>query len=731
MRTLIIDNYDSYTFNLFQLLAEVNGEEPLVIRNDQLSWPELTSLKFDNVVISPGPGSPENVRDFGVCRRALLEAAVPILGVCLGHQGLGLVYGGSVAHAPEVMHGRLSTIYHNGSALFEGIPQGFRAVRYHSLMVPDKLPACLEKTAWTKTGVIMGLCHRERPLWGVQFHPESICSEYGRQLIKNFQEITHRFYEHEDQRTPRRSAYTSATRSSIVPVGRERMAVEERTRFTVHIRTLDTFYDPEQVFSYLFSDEPFAFWLDSSRVEKGLSRFSFMAANTGPLSQVVQYETGSKNLAVTRNGVSERWQESVFDYLDREIVRMSCASPELAFDLNCGFVGYFGYEMKAECGSELVHRSSLPDAMFIFADQLIAFDHSEEATYLVQLVPEGDAAVAEAWFDAMERRLKCLRPPPAMGSLTHDPSMPPVEFRLHRSHATYIDNIYECKRLLTDGETYEVCLTNRISTDTEVDPLTLYRHLRRINPAPYSAFLRFGEVAILSSSPERFLHIDRERWVEARPIKGTARRGTTRREDIGLREHLRNSEKTQAENLMIVDLLRNDLGRVCEVGSVHVPRLMHVESYATVHQLVSAVRGKLRRDLHVVDGIRAAFPGGSMTGAPKLRTMEIIDKLEGDARGIYSGAIGFLGVNGTADLSIVIRTIVSTPSSISMGVGGAITIQSDPEAEFDEMLLKAQVLIRAIVVAQGRSGEGTYRIAGDRAPPRQEQCGSVAGWSLR
>jgi para-aminobenzoate synthetase len=717
MRTLFIDNYDSYTFNLFQLLAEVNGEEPLVIRNDQLSWQELTSLEFDNLVISPGPGRPENERDFGICYRVLQEATVPILGVCLGHQGLGLVYGGTVTHAPEVVHGRLSAVYHNDSALFEGVPQGFPVVRYHSLMVLDKLPACLEKTAWTKAGVVMGLRHRERPLWGVQFHPESICTEYGRRLIENFRDITRHFYKRKTRRVPRRAEREGTTSFSIVPAEREQPAVADRTEFTVCARKLDMFYDPEQVFFHLFRDEPFAFWLDSSHVEEETSRFSFIGANTGPLSQVIQYEAGSRVLIVTRNGVSERWQESVFDYLDREIARMSCASPEFPFDFNCGFVGYFGYELKAECGAQLVHRPLWPDAMFIFADQLIVFNHYKKETYLVHLTTEGDAGAVDAWFEAMKRRLEALPPQPALASPAPDPGMPPLEFRLHRPYATYIDNIHECKQLLTDGETYEVCLTNQVSTDTKADPLALYRHLRRINPAPYSAFMRFQEVAILSSSPERFLRIDREHWVEAKPIKGTARRGTMRWEDIALRERLRSNEKTRAENLMIVDLLRNDLGLVCEVGSVHVPKLMHVESYATVHQLVSTIRGKLRRDLRVVDCVRAAFPGGSMTGAPKLRTMEIIEELEEQARGIYSGAVGFLGVNGTADLNIAIRTIVSTPSSMSMGVGGAITIQSDPEEEFDEMLLKAQAMVRAIVVdAQGRGGDGRYRITGGRTP---------------
>ncbi|MDR1201664.1 MAG: aminodeoxychorismate/anthranilate synthase component II [Tannerellaceae bacterium] len=190
MKTLIIDNYDSFTFNLYQIIAAVNEELPIVIRNDQYSWPDISNIMFDNIVISPGPGTPLNKNDFGVCYEVLRNADVPILGVCLGHQGFGHVYGAQVVHAPEIMHGRLSKVLHNEDGLFKGIPQGFEVVRYHSLIIKDDLPECLEKIAWTEDGIIMGLRHFERPIWGVQFHPESICTEFGKQILKNFAYLT-------------------------------------------------------------------------------------------------------------------------------------------------------------------------------------------------------------------------------------------------------------------------------------------------------------------------------------------------------------------------------------------------------------------------------------------------------------------------------------------------------------------------------------------------------------
>ncbi|MEB3181052.1 MAG: aminodeoxychorismate synthase component I [Nostocaceae cyanobacterium] len=706
MKTLIIDNYDSYTFNLYQMIAEINGELPLVIRNDQLKWDEIQEISFDNIVISPGPGRPEKSGDFGVCRQIIENVNVPLLGVCLGHQGIGYLHGGRVVHAPEVRHGRLSKIYHNGCQLFQGIPNQFSVVRYHSLLVAEQLPDCLEKIAWTEEGLVMGLRHRYLPLWGVQFHPESICTEYGQTLLENFRNITLQFINKSSKNPEKQYGKGYGFISPTI----NKYCEEQEEKFELHWRKLDIFPNTEQIFVNLFEQAQNAFWLDSSSVEPGLSRFSFMGDGSGENSILVRYHTQTQELIITQSDSVIRRTQSIFDYLKREIELRRCQTLELPFDFNCGFVGYFGYELKGESGSQLMHSSPLPDAIFLLADRLIAIDHQEQCLYLLHLVKKGQRESAENWFDTIQKKLENLTPLPPLipqgnGQL--------VKFFLSRSYQTYIQNIHQCLQDIYQGETYQVCLTNQLYTHTTPEPLIFYRRLRKLNPAPYAAFLRFGEIAIACSSPERFLRIDQSGWVETKPIKGTLRRGEFPQEDSVLREQLRNSEKDRAENLMIVDLLRNDLGQVCEVSSVHVPKLMDVETYATVHQLVTTVRGHLRPDLQALDCVRAVFPGGSMTGAPKIRTMQIIDRIEQQARGVYSGAIGFLGLNGSADLNIVIRTAIMTPNQTSIGIGGGIVALSDPETEFQETLLKAQALIQAMVITMhGTFEPDRYEIEG-------------------
>jgi para-aminobenzoate synthetase len=443
------------------------------------------------------------------------------------------------------------------------------------------------------------------------------------------------------------------------------------------VRRLDWAPEPEHAFAHIYGASPSAFWLDSSAVgERG--RFSFMGDSRGPLAAVVTYDLELGEVRVERHGGVEVRSESIFSYLERELARRRPSGADIPFDFDCGFAGYLGYELKGECEGASAHRATTPDAAFILADRLIAFDHQERRAYLLSLTED------DPWVEATERQLTVLPARAEPQALIALPFLP------RRSCRHYREDIEACKRYLTAGHSYEICLTNTLEATTDADPLELYRALRRANPAPFAAYLRFGDLAVLSSSPERFLSVGRDGKAETRPIKGTCRRGAAPAEDVRLAAELRCDEKSRAENVTIVDLMRNDLGRVCELGSVEVPELMRIESFETVHQLVSSVCGRLRPELTPIDAVRACFPPGSMTGAPKRRTMEIIDELEDAARGVYSGAIGWLGLGGACDLSVAIRTLVLDRERVSVGAGGAIVTDSDPREELAEMLLKAR-----------------------------------------
>jgi para-aminobenzoate synthetase len=691
MQTLLIDNYDSFTYNLFQLLAEVNGSEPIVVRNDEASWEELERLGCDNVVISPGPGRPELEADFGVCAEAIRRCEVPLLGVCLGHQGLGWVEGAEVGGAPEPMHGRVVAIEHDGSPLFAGIPSPFAATRYHSLALSRPLPPSLREIA-SCDGVPMAIEHRHRPQWGVQFHPESVATEHGARLLSNFRDLT-----------PRRA------RGSVEFLSHSESKPTHCAEVELGVRTIDTLLAPETTFTSLFAGSEFAFWLDSSRPgERG--RFSFMGDASGPLGEVVTYDVDSGELTVERGGAVERRAESIFDYLDRRTSELRPASSsDLPFEFDCGFVGYLGYELKVECGCAPGQSSDQPDAAFLFADRVVVFDHEERQAYLLCLFERGGEKAAEIWLSETAAHLTNLASaadggsgdprrtlPAVVRRGSPDPPLGESNLSLDRPRDQYLRDVEASLGHLLAGDSYEICLTNQVETAVDVEPLDLYLELRRVNPAPFAAYLRFGELAVLSSSPERFLRVSADGEVEARPIKGTSRRGATAEEDAALAAALAADEKNRAENLMIVDLLRNDLGAVCEVGSVEVPAMMAVETYETVHQLVSSVRGRLREGTSPRDCVRSCFPPGSMTGAPKRRTTAILDRLEGAPRGVYSGAIGWFGLGGGADLSVAIRAIVLAGGRARIGAGGAIVLQSDPEREFEEMLLKAAAPLRAL-----------------------------------
>jgi len=608
---LLVDNYDSYTFNLAHLIAEAAGHEPLVVpAGEAADLPQrVRAGEFSHVVISPGPGTPEREEDFGASRRvikAAAEADIPLLGVCLGHQGLAMLAGAAVTRAPEPRHGFVSTVTHSGEGIFAGVPQDFEVVRYHSLHV-EEVPG-ITVHARSEDGVVQALKVDGLDHWGVQFHPESVLTQHGAAIMRNF-------------------------------LGGWRL---------IH-REVPGALDCQRVFSAIKRDGNDAFFLDSADAR---GRFSILGDTAGTLSRSMSYSLDDGN---------------VLDTLDAELSTPVLGAPDLPF--TGGWIGYLGYECaQLTMPITLRHRSPYPDAYFVRPQSFIVYDHQAETAHLCALAGDG----ATGLLDRLEQAL-------AGTDRTGGTSIGEGSW----SNPDYLGSIERAQELLRAGESYEVCLTDTFTAEATGD---IYRQLREHNPAPYAAHLLFDGVEVASASPERFLTV-RGREVEAKPIKGTIAAD----QDPALLD----DAKTRAENLMIVDLLRNDLSRVCEPGTVRVPGLMQVESYATVHQLVSTITGRLREGRTAVDAVRATFPPGSMTGAPKLRTCEIIDRLETSPRGVYSGALGYFGFDGQADLSVVIRTAVRAGDTVTVGAGGAIVLASDPESELAERNLKAQSVLGA------------------------------------
>lgn len=469
------------------------------------------------------------------------------------------------------------------------------------------------------------------------------------------------------------------------------------------VRPLPFAVNCEEAYPLLSGGAEYSFWLDSAREESPMSVASYVGVVPAQLSPL---RVDSARAAAESGG------EDPFAQLEAALACALRVHPDVAAatglpaGLCGGYVGYFGYEARAAMGMEHghpvpgylpAHEAPTPDSLWLPAVRYLVHEHARPGvaarSWLV-----GD----ESWCEVAEQLLTAAGECASENTPVNTPDNAPelAELLLFPAPAAeaYMDAVRASQHEIYEGNSYEVCLTAqtvaRIPNPSPELFFELYRRQRAHNSAPYAAYLRCGDFSVLSSSPERFLSVDTHRNAQTKPIKGTVPRGATPEEDAAAAAWLRTDEKTRAENLMIVDLLRNDLSTVSDPASVRVPVLMGVESYSTVHQLVSTVSSRLREGISAVTAARACFPGGSMTGAPKPSTMQIIEGLEGRARGVYSGALGFVSADGSANLSIVIRTLVAhDEGTVTLAAGGAIVADSDPTAEYEEMLTKLRAAL--------------------------------------
>ncbi|MDO5649844.1 MAG: aminodeoxychorismate synthase component I [Gallicola sp.] len=360
-----------------------------------------------------------------------------------------------------------------------------------------------------------------------------------------------------------------------------------------------------------------------------------------------------------------------------------------------GFLGYFSYDYGRKFENiETRHEDifNIPDAVFILYNNLIIEDLENKDLYITSISEDDSMEKIEDEITAF----KGVEQVPGINKNF-------APFRSFHKKDDYLKAVEDTMDYIEEGDVYILNMTHQLEIDSSKRPYHVYRYLRNHNPAPFSSYMNFGSFHILSSSPERFIQI-KKGMIETRPIKGTRKRGATEEEDLLLKEELLHSEKDRSELLMIVDLERNDLNHICSPGSVLVPELFEVETYATVFHLVSTITGKLNDHTNIGSLLRSTFPGGSITGAPKIRAMEIIDELEKSRRGIYTGSIGYFSRNGDSDLNIIIRTLLYKEGRYYLGVGGGITYESDPEFEYEETMQKA----KALLLAARESNEDSY-----------------------
>ena len=442
------------------------------------------------------------------------------------------------------------------------------------------------------------------------------------------------------------------------------------------IKEINTKLNSFEIYT-IFRNEDNSFILDSAMDPKKLGRYSFIGFNP---FKIIKYKNTKENPL-----------DNLRNELNKYKVENNTHLPFIG-----GAVGYLSYDL----GNYIEHLprtakddTNVYDLYFGLYNLVIVVDHLENKTYIA--TPNLNIEKEEKLIIDIENKIKKAEINGIEEICYEEKKVEPIKLNSNFTKANFENSVRKVQDYIRQGDIYQANLTQRFNGKTTLSSYELYRDLRKVSPAPFGALLNFEHSKILSNSPERFIKcIDNK--IETRPIKGTRPRGKTIEEDLRLQDELRNSEKDRAELLMIVDLERNDIGRVSKIGSVKVPELFVIEPYANVNHLVATVEGRLKDNLDCIDVIKATFPGGSITGAPKIRAMEIIDELEPTQRNVYTGSIGYIGFNGDMDLNIAIRTIIKQGENVYFQVGGGMTWDSNPEDEYQETLDKAKSIMKAL-----------------------------------
>ncbi len=738
MHLLLIDNFDSFTWNLAQLFMTLDCR--VSVRRNTTPLAELIALAPDALLISPGPGTPH---ESGVSMEALRHwmHRIPVLGVCLGMQVINECFDGRTVHAAEPVHGKTQPLRHDGSGVFAALPSPFRAARYHSLAVERHSDELIEQ-AWTQDGTVMALRHASLPLHGVQFHPESFLTEHGESMARNFLALVG------DAGGPETGRAVGSALQDQDLQGLVRQKPPPRVPDEIGIGSVIASWRWSAAAEDLPAMSAAAFAEKAHRRADGTPHLILLSGGEHDCSRrsiaflrpaaILRAKNGRSTLTTADSILHDdsdpfallrmahdglmRSREDASSHTHAHAPAREANAPPFPSPMISGYVAYEAAREIETLPAAAHDELALPDMFFLWPTEMLIRSHDDGAVTRLSLTWRHDGALLSEITAAVASSA------PEQSSASEQSPEPRLDksggfLRRSFSRRDYEDAVRRVRRHIRDGDVYQVNLSQRFVFPLREHPFRLWLRLFAANPAPFYAYVDAGDHRVLSTSMERLFRIARsdlaqqelqsrepeqgasvpdeavesaqgQMVIETRPIKGTRPRGATAAEDARLERELASSAKDDAELSMIVDLARNDIGHVCRAGSVRVAEHKRIERYANVMHLVSVVRGTLRADADIAAVFRALLPGGSITGCPKIRAMEIIDALEPVTRHVYTGSIGMLAADGTADFSIAIRTAVAKDNECHLSVGGGIVYDSDPAAEYAETLDKGATFFR-------------------------------------
>lgn len=761
---LLIDSYDSFSHNLRRLIEVNTGKEVSTIYNDTFTEDEYDVTfhnwikYFDYIVVGPGPGHPKNAKDIGIVGWLFRyfaqhpEECVPVLGVCFGFQSMCLEFGNDVLRLQTVKHGQVYDIHPVASDLFGHSPEElapFPSVRYHSLHVTltadnkaiVPLAICEETDNDHTSSVLMAGKHAQLPLYGVQYHPESVCSRQGDQLLRRFDAVS-RTYNAEKRPDLEVLQEENLVKADLQMYTRDRAVHDtrliksgvftHRTEPQIYVKKIgisSKTTKPIDICNYLSNTERKFFFLNSA-ADPG--DWSIIGLPIEGQSEVITHSVDSPTkvlvLKFDASSTEVNILGTVWDFVAsrmelkyvprREIEKVTGDMHSRPLPFYGGYMGFFSYEEGKHLDSSKLESfcvGNTPDTKLIFIERVILFDH-QTLTWFMMSIHSGESELN--WCDELSKELASAQNvqieldsvPTSVKLLCKEDDKATVKFEFP-DRSIYKKQFDLCQEHLHAGDSYELCLTTqlKILLPSYLNTWEMYKVLAlHKNPSPYSCFMDFADCVLISSSPERFLSWkDSEdeptrKIVELRPIKGTVR--NTESTTLEYATSLLRTPKEMGENLMIVDLIRHDLHLF--IDDVLVKSLMVVEEYKTVYQLVSVIQGHLpEKGFFGIDILQLSLPPGSMTGAPKKRSVELLQDIEsmqptmsvGGRRGIYSGVAGYWSITDDSDWSVIIRSIMhykddkaNTPTTNvwRIGAGGAITVLSEEKSEWEEMEIK-------------------------------------------